>query len=64
MSHLDRTFNDDQSLLKFARMGCLLEYDLFGIECSHYQVLALSIFVLRLKMPTFSWLELIKHNYR
>ena len=19
-------------------MGCLLEYDLFGIECSHYQV--------------------------
>lgn len=38
MSHLDRTFYDDKKLLEFAKRGCYLEYDLFGIECSHYQV--------------------------
>ena len=38
MSHLDRTIFDDEVLLKFAERGCYLEYDLFGTECSHYQV--------------------------
>ena len=38
MSHLDRTISDDQRLLEFAKRGCYLEYDLFGIECSHFQV--------------------------
>jgi len=38
MSHLDRTIFDHDRLLEFARCGCFLEYDLFGIECSHYQV--------------------------
>ena len=38
MSHLDRTIFDDEVLLKFAERGCYLEYDLFGLECSHYQV--------------------------
>lgn len=38
MSHLDRTIFDDKKLLEFAQRGCYLEYDLFGIECSHYQV--------------------------
>ena len=38
MSHLDRTIHDNPQLLQFARMGSLLEYDLFGMECSHYQV--------------------------
>ena len=38
MSHLDRTILDDQKLLELAKRGCYLEYDLFGIECSHYQV--------------------------
>lgn len=38
MSHLDRTIVDDQKLLELAKRGCYLEYDLFGIECSHYQV--------------------------
>ena len=39
MSHFDRTFVDNQRLLEFAKRGCYLEYDLFGIECSHYQVI-------------------------
>lgn len=38
MSHLDRTFQTDRSLLDFAQLGCIMEYDLFGIECSHYSV--------------------------
>ena len=38
MSHLDRTVLDDQRLLDFAKRGCYLEYDLFGMECSHYPV--------------------------
>ena len=38
MSHLDRTMFDDQRLLELAKRGCYLEYDLFGVECSHYQV--------------------------
>lgn len=38
MSHLDRTFFDKESLLEFAEIGSILEYDLFGIETSHYQL--------------------------
>ena len=38
MSHLDRTVSTEQDLLEVARRGCYLEYDLFGVECSHYQV--------------------------
>ena len=38
MSHFDRTFFDNQRLLEFAKRGCYLEYDLFGMECSHYEV--------------------------
>ena len=38
VAHLDRTIFNEQQLLKLARRGCYLEYDLFGIECSHYQV--------------------------
>lgn len=38
MSHLDRTFFDDKVVLEFAQHGCFLEYDFFGIECSHYPV--------------------------
>ena len=38
MSHMDRSIFDCQRLLEFAKRGCYLEYDLFGIECSHYQV--------------------------
>ncbi|KAI9585088.1 hypothetical protein GQX74_006983 [Glossina fuscipes] len=38
MSHLDRTiFNFDQ-LLEFAKFGCYIQYDLFGTECSYYQL--------------------------
>ena len=39
MSHLDRTFYDNAVLLEFAKRGCYLEYDVFGIECSHNQVI-------------------------
>ena len=38
MAHLDRTIFDEERLLELAKSGCYLEYDLFGIECSHYQV--------------------------
>ncbi|KAK7101101.1 phosphotriesterase-related protein-like [Littorina saxatilis] len=38
MSHLDRTFADAEQLLEFAKLGCYCEYDLFGIETSHYQL--------------------------
>ncbi|CAI8030938.1 Phosphotriesterase-related protein [Geodia barretti] len=36
MSHLDRTVFSEEALLTLARRGCYLEYDLFGIETSHY----------------------------
>lgn len=38
MSHLDRTFYTTEELLEFAKLGCYCEYDLFGIETSHYQL--------------------------
>lgn len=37
MSHLDRTIFNTEKLLEFAKIGCYCEYDLFGIETSHYQ---------------------------
>ncbi|XP_069128770.1 phosphotriesterase-related protein-like [Argopecten irradians] len=37
MSHLDRTISDIDRLIDFARLGCYCEYDLFGVENSHYQ---------------------------
>ncbi len=36
MSHLDRTYTDEDSLVEFAARGSYLEYDLFGVECSYY----------------------------
>ncbi|XP_074981990.1 N-acetyltaurine hydrolase isoform X2 [Caretta caretta] len=36
MSHLDRTIFDEKKLLEFAKLGCYLEYDLFGTELLHY----------------------------
>ncbi|ALC47134.1 CG18473, partial [Drosophila busckii] len=38
MSHLDRTLFDLDELLEFAKLGCYLQYDLFGTECSYYQL--------------------------
>ncbi|KAH8358599.1 hypothetical protein KR093_001232, partial [Drosophila rubida] len=38
MSHLDRTIFDMDELLEFAKLGCYLQYDLFGTECSYYQL--------------------------
>ncbi|XP_059156972.1 phosphotriesterase-related protein-like [Physella acuta] len=38
MSHLDRTIFNKSTLLEFAELGSYLEYDLFGIEVSHYQL--------------------------
>lgn len=39
VSHLDRTFNDEQKLLEFADMvKCYCQFDLFGSECSFYQL--------------------------
>ena len=36
MSHLDRTYTDEETLLEFAARGSYLEYDLFGVESSYY----------------------------
>ena len=38
MSHLDRTISNIDELLRLAERGCYLEFDLFGIEVSNYQV--------------------------
>ena len=38
IAHMDRTVFRDKNVLRLARRGCYIEYDLFGIECSHYQV--------------------------
>ncbi|XP_078612317.1 N-acetyltaurine hydrolase-like [Branchiostoma floridae x Branchiostoma japonicum] len=38
MSHLDRTFSKNEDLSEFATLGCYLEFDLFGIETSLYQL--------------------------
>lgn len=32
------TFQKTDDLLEFAKLGCYCEYDLFGIEQSHYQL--------------------------
>ncbi|XP_076088572.1 N-acetyltaurine hydrolase-like [Mytilus galloprovincialis] len=37
MSHLDRTFLSEDKLVEFAALGCYCEFDLFGIELTHYQ---------------------------
>ncbi|XP_068200518.1 phosphotriesterase-related protein [Palaemon carinicauda] len=36
MGHLDRTIHELDGLLEFASLGSFCEYDLFGIEISHY----------------------------
>lgn len=38
MAHLDRTLFEVEELLEFASLGSLCEFDLFGIEVSHYQL--------------------------
>ena len=38
IGHMDRTIVKDENVLRLARRGCYIEYDLFGTECSHYQV--------------------------
>lgn len=38
IAHMDRTVLRDENILGLARRGCYIEYDLFGTECSHYQV--------------------------
>jgi len=37
-AHLERTLYEDKDLLDLAGKGCYIEFDLFGIECSHSQV--------------------------
>ena len=36
MGHLDRTTTDYDVITEIAQSGCYLEYDLFGLESSHY----------------------------
>lgn len=37
MSHLERTLHTKEDLAEFASLGSYCEFDLFGIEVSHYQ---------------------------
>lgn len=32
------TISDFDQLLEFAKFGCYIQYDLFGTECSYYQL--------------------------
>jgi len=34
--HMDRTYPDVDGVIALARRGCVVEYDFFGIETSHY----------------------------
>ena len=36
MGHMERTIQDDEGIIELAKTGCVLEYDLFGWEDSHY----------------------------
>jgi phosphotriesterase-related protein len=36
MSHIDRTIFDETRLLRLADTGCVIEFDLFGMEQSYY----------------------------
>jgi len=36
ISHIDRTIFDLPTLLRLAETGCVLEFDFFGLESSHY----------------------------
>eukprot|EP01112_Ceratiomyxa_fruticulosa_P017384 TRINITY_DN5404_c0_g2_i1.p1 TRINITY_DN5404_c0_g2~~TRINITY_DN5404_c0_g2_i1.p1 ORF type:complete len:351 (+),score=51.37 TRINITY_DN5404_c0_g2_i1:173-1225(+) len=36
MGHIDRTIHNFELVLELAKTGCVLEYDLFGMEISHY----------------------------
>ncbi|XP_049953158.1 phosphotriesterase-related protein [Schistocerca serialis cubense] len=38
MSHLDRTILETETLLEYASLGSYLQQDLFGTECSWYQL--------------------------
>ena len=38
ISHVDRTVFDDDRLLRLADSGCVVEFDLFGIESSYYSL--------------------------
>lgn len=37
MSHIDRTIFDEDTMFKLADTGCVLEFDLFGMETSYYK---------------------------
>ena len=38
MSHLDRTLFKDEDLYEFVKLKTYCQFDLFGIECSFYQL--------------------------
>ncbi len=37
ISHIDRTIFDEERMFKLANTGCVLEFDLFGMETSYYK---------------------------
>ncbi|PSN56987.1 Phosphotriesterase-related protein [Blattella germanica] len=38
MSHIERTLYEDEEILEFSSLGSYCQFDLFGNECSYYQV--------------------------
>lgn len=38
MSHVDRTIMEVEEILEFAKLGTFVQFDLFGTECSFYQL--------------------------
>ena len=43
ISHIDRTIFDETRLLRLADSGCVLEFDLFGIETTYYPLNAIDM---------------------
>ena len=41
--HIDRTIFDETRLLRLADAGCVLEFDLFGIETTYYPLNAIDM---------------------
>jgi phosphotriesterase-related protein len=62
MCHIDRTVSDPARLRAIADTGCFLEYDLFGLEVSHYPMSDFEIPSDAERMRQILWL--VEQGYR
>jgi phosphotriesterase-related protein len=62
MCHIDRTVSDPARLKAIADTGCFLEYDLFGLEVSHYPMSDFEIPSDAERMRQILWL--VEQGYR